>query len=49
MKLDGLNGAIFDYAVHLLRSRKVAERELKNLSPNGLSVIYGYLGVKCVC
>tara|TARA_S200000501_G_C20871904_1_gene764707 strand:+ start:2157 stop:4235 length:2079 start_codon:yes stop_codon:yes gene_type:complete len=42
-KLDGLNGAIFDYAVHLLRSRKVAERELKNLSPNGLNVIYGYL------
>ena len=42
-KLEGGGGAVLDYAVHLLRSRKVAERELKNLSPGGLNVIYGYL------
>ena len=42
-KLEGSGGAVLDYAVHLLRSRKVAERELKNLSPGGLNVIYGYL------
>ena len=42
-KLEGGGGAILDYAVHLLRSRQVAERELKNLSPGGLNVIYGYL------
>jgi len=41
--LEGRGGAVLDYAVHLLRSRRVAERELKNLSPGGLNVIYGYL------
>ena len=42
-KLEGSGGAGLDYAVHLLRSRQVADRELKNLSPGGLNVIYGYL------
>ena len=42
-KLEGGGGAVLDYAVHLLRSRQVADRELKNLSPGGLNVIYGYL------
>ena len=42
-RLEGIRGAVLDYAVELLRSRKVAERELKNLPPDGLNVIYGYL------
>ena len=42
-RLQGMSGAVLDYAVELLRSREVAERELKNLPPDGLSVIYGYL------
>ena len=42
-RLEGMKGAVLDYAVELLRSRKVAERELKNLPPEGLNVIYGYL------
>ena len=41
--LDGIRGAVLDYAVELLKSRKVANRELKNLPPEGLNVIYGYL------
>lgn len=42
--LEGMNGAVLDYAVELLKSREVANRELKNLPPDGLDVIYGYLG-----
>ena len=42
-RLQGPNGAILDFAVELLRSREVAEKELKNLSPEGLNIIYGYL------
>ena len=42
-RLEGIRGAVLDYAVELLRSRKVAERELKNLPTDGLNVIYGYL------
>ena len=42
-RLEGIRGAVLDYAVELLRSRKVAERELQNLPPDGLNVIYGYL------
>ncbi len=42
-RLEGIEGAILDFAVELLRSRKVAEKELKNLSPEGLNIIYGYL------
>jgi acyl-homoserine-lactone acylase len=41
--LDGVRGAVLDYAVELLKSREVANRELKNLPPEGLNVIYGYL------
>ena len=41
--LDGIRGAVLDYAVELLKSREVANRELKNLPPEGLNVIYGYL------
>ena len=40
---DGIRGAVLDYAVELLKSREVAERELKNLPPDGLNVIYGYV------
>jgi len=40
---EGMNGAVLDYAVELLKSREVAKRELKNLSPEGLNIIYGYL------
>lgn len=39
----GMNGVVLDYAVELLRSRDVAERELNNLSEDGLDIIYGYL------
>ena len=42
-QLDGIRGAVLDYAVELLKSREVAERELKNLPPDGLNVIYGYV------
>jgi len=42
-RLDGIRGAVLDFAVELLKSREVAERELKNLPPEGLAVIYGYL------
>jgi len=42
-RLEGVRGAVLDFAVELLKSREVAERELKNLPPEGLSVIYGYL------
>ena len=42
-QLDGIKGAVLDYAVELLKSREVAERELKNLPPDGLNVIYGYV------
>ena len=42
-QLDGISGAVLDYAVELLKSREVAERELKNLTPDGLNVIYGYV------
>ena len=42
--LEGMSGAVLDYAVELLKSREVANRELKNLPPDGLDVIYGYLG-----
>ncbi len=42
-RLDGIRGAVLDYAVELLKSREVAERELKNLPQEGLNVIYGYL------
>ena len=42
-RLDGIRGAILDYAVELLKSRDVAERELKNLPEEGLNIIYGYL------
>jgi len=42
-RLEGTRGAVLDFAVELLKSREVAERELKNLPPEGLSVIYGYL------
>ena len=42
-RLEGPNGAILDFAVELLRSREVAKKELKNLSPEGLNIIYGYL------
>ena len=41
--LEGIRGAVLDYAVELLKSREVAYRELKNLPPEGLNVIYGYL------
>ena len=41
--LDGIRGVVLDYAVKLLKSREVANRELKNLPPEGLNVIYGYL------
>tara|TARA_B100000287_G_scaffold322577_1_gene306489 strand:+ start:4053 stop:6068 length:2016 start_codon:yes stop_codon:yes gene_type:complete len=41
--LDGIRGAVLDYAVELLKSRDVAKRELKNLPPEGLNIIYGYL------
>ena len=41
--LDGVRGAVLDFAVELLKSREVAERELKNLPPEGLAVILGYL------
>ena len=41
--LDGVRGAVLDFAVELLKSREVAERELKNLPPEGLAVIHGYL------
>ena len=41
--LDGIRGAVLDFAVELLKSREVANRELKNLPPEGLNVIYGYL------
>ena len=40
---EGMSGAVLDYAVELLKSREVAKRELKNLSPEGLNIIYGYL------
>ena len=42
-RLDGIRGAVLDFAVELLKSREVAERELKNLPPEGLAVIKGYL------
>ena len=42
-RLEGMGGAVLDYAVELLKSREVAKRELKNLPPEGLNVIYGYL------
>ena len=42
-RLDGIRGAVLDYAVELLKSRDVAERELKNLPQEGLNIIYGYL------
>jgi len=42
--LEGMSGAVLDYAVELLKSREVANRELKNLPPDGLDIIYGYLG-----
>ena len=42
-RLDGIRGAVLDYAVELLKSREVAERELKNLPQEGLNIIYGYL------
>ena len=42
-RLDGIRGAVLDFAVELLKSREVAERELKNLPPEGLAVIHGYL------
>ena len=42
-RLEGMGGAVLDYAVELLKSREVAKRELKNLSPEGLNIIYGYL------
>ena len=41
--LDGIRGAVLDYAVELLKSREVANRELNNLPPEGLNIIYGYL------
>jgi len=41
--LDGVRGAVLDYAVELLKSREVANRELNNLPPEGLNIIYGYL------
>ena len=34
---------MLDYAVELLKSREVAERELKNLPQEGLNIIYCYL------
>ena len=42
-ELEGLRGAVLDFAVELLKSREVAERELENLPPEGLNIIYGYL------
>ena len=42
-RLNGIKGAFLDYVVELLRCRSVAERELQNLPPEGLNVIYGYL------
>ena len=44
-RLNGIRGAFLDYVVELLRCRSVAKRELQNLPPEGLNVIYGYLGV----
>ena len=37
-RLEGMGGAVLDYAVELLKSREVAKRELKNLPPEGLNL-----------
>ena len=42
-RYQGINGAVLDYAVELLRCREVAKREMKNLPQEGLQVIEGYL------
>ena len=43
--LEGMSGAVLDYAVELLKSREVANRELKNLPPDGLDVILSLIHI----